>query len=351
MKTIAIVGAGQMGSAMAIPAIENGHRVKLIGTPLDVAIIDHAAKTGYHKTLKRQLPEDIEYYQVEDLETALNGADILVGGVSSFGVDWFLKHVLQIIPESLPVLAVTKGMENMPDGRFISFPEFYKEKLPHRNLSLNAIGGPCTSYELADKNHSLVCFCGDDMNILRELKGVFKTSYYNISLSTDVLGVECAVALKNVYALGVALAIGLAEKRDGIGSIQHYNTQAALFGQSIREIRRILAIVGSSDENIYLSAGDLYVTIFGGRTRLIGTLLGRGLSFAKAMEELKGETLESIAIAKRTAIFIKGLLEKDKVRIEEFPLLLHIDDIISRGTPVNIPWDKFEFERDGRVLL
>ncbi|NMA96204.1 MAG: glycerol-3-phosphate dehydrogenase, partial [Clostridiales bacterium] len=262
----------------------------------------------------------------------------------SFGVDWFLKHVLQIIPESLPVLAVTKGMENMPDGRFISFPELYKEKLPNRGLSLNAIGGPCTSYELADKNHSLVCFCGDDMNMLRMLKDIFKTSYYNISLSTDVLGVECAVALKNVYALGVALAIGLAEKRDGVGSIQHYNTQAALFGQSIREIRKILAIVGGIDENIYLSAGDLYVTVFGGRTRLIGTLLGRGLSFDEAMEELKGETLESIAIAKRTAIFIKGLLEKDKVRVEEFPLLLHIDDIISRGAPVDIPWDKFEFE-------
>ena len=60
MKTIVIVGAGMMGSAMSYPARDNGNCVRLVGTPLDREIIDEAKKTGWHKTLKRQLPEGIE---------------------------------------------------------------------------------------------------------------------------------------------------------------------------------------------------------------------------------------------------------------------------------------------------
>ena len=79
-------------------------------------------------------------------------------------------------------------------------------------------------------------------------------------------------------------------------------------------------------------------------TRLIGTLLGRGLSFEKAMEELKGVTLESIVIAKRTAAAIRIQIARNRAKAEDFPLLLHIDDIISNKVPVNIPWEKFESE-------
>ena len=85
-----------------------------------------------------------------------------------------------------------------------------------------------------------------------------------------------------------------------MGGTLHYNSQAALFGQSVREMRKLLALVGGGDDNIVYGAGDLYVTVFGGRTRLIGTLLGRGMSFPEAMEELDGITLESIVIATRT---------------------------------------------------
>ena len=72
--------------------------------------------------------------------------------------------------------------------------------------------------------------------------------------------------MKNAYALGVALAIGLAERREGEGKL-HYNSQAALFGQSVKEMRRLLRHDGAGDDNIVFGAGDLYVTIYGGRTR------------------------------------------------------------------------------------
>ena len=89
------------------------------------------------------------------------------------------------------------------------------------------------------------------------------------------------------------------------------------------------------------TARGLYVTIFGGRTRRIGTLLGRGLTFDQAMEELKGVTLESIVIATRTARAVRKLAERGVVSLDDYPLLMHVDEIINRGAEVNIPWEKF----------
>ncbi|MCH3963127.1 MAG: glycerol-3-phosphate dehydrogenase [Clostridium sp.] len=346
MKIITVIGSGQMASALSFPAVENGNKVRLVGSPLDREIIDTLRDTAFHSTLKRQLPETgIEYYQIDDVNKALDGADVVICGVSSFGVDWFAENILPIIPEDIPVLSITKGMIDQKDGNLTSYPQYFKSRLvSNKKLSINAIGGPCTSYELADKDHSAVTFCGENIDTLRMLKGLLETSYYHISLSRDVAGVECAVALKNAYALGVSFAIGLAVGRDGSG-IEHYNSQAGLFGQGVKEMKHLLKIVGGGEENIVLSAGDLYVTVFGGRTRKIGTLLGRGFSMEEAMNQLQGVTLESIVIATRTARAVRKLAERGVVRLSDFPLLIHIDNVINHGAAAaDIPWADFETE-------
>ncbi|HZJ83655.1 MAG TPA: glycerol-3-phosphate dehydrogenase [Clostridia bacterium] len=345
MGIITIVGAGMMGSAMSFPARDNGHEVRLIGTHLDREIISCVKEKGYHPTLKRQLPDGIKAFQIEELEDALQGADLMIGGVSSFGVEWFMKNILPLVPETMPVLSVTKGLLDEPDGELVSFPHLMRRNLPsNQNLSLNAIGGPCTSYELADRRDSSIVFCGDDLTILSKLKEMLGTSYYHISLSTDVIGVECAVALKNAYALGVSLAVGLIEAEDGVGCQEAYNPQAALFGQSVREMMHIIELVGGKAENIVYGAGDLYVTIFGGRTRKLGTLLGRGLSFEEAIENLQGITLESVVITSRIARAMKKREDNGLVKMGDFPILKHIDDIINNKASVAIPWKSFETE-------
>lgn len=344
MAVIVILGAGMMGSAMSYPARKNGNEVRLVGTPLDREIIDGLRKDDFHITLKRTLPEGVKYYQIEELDKALEGAELLISGVSSFGVEWFAKEMLPILPDELPILGITKGMFDMEDGSLTPYPIYYKSLPQGANKRFYAVGGPCTSYELADLDPTEVAFCGPDIETLRWIKSLFNTDFYHISISTDIIGVECAVAMKNAYALGVTLAVGLSERTEGIGGKQHYNSQAALFGQSVREMRRLLKMTGGKDDNIVLGAGDLYVTIFGGRTRFIGTLLGRGLSFDDAMEELKGVTLESIVIATRTARAVRRLVELGKAKAEDYPLLMHIDDIINRGAEVDIPWSAFETE-------
>ena len=347
MSIVTMIGAGQMASALTFPLRHNGHEVRLVGTPLDREVIAELRRSDYHINLKRTLPSGLSYYDIEDVKEALSGADVVLNGVSSFGLDWFCEEMLPILPEDAPLISVTKGMLDTEDGTLLPYPAVMESRLPEgKKLDINAIGGPCTSYELADGDDSHVAFCGRNMDTLRFLRETFACPYYHISLSTDVTGVECAVAMKNAYALAVSLAVGLAEKRDGkIGAV-HYNSQAALFGQSLREMEKLLKLIGGGPENIIFGGGDLYVTIFGGRTRLIGTLLGRGLSFDEAMEQLRGVTLESIVIATRTARAVRKMAARGAADLADYPLLMHVDEIISGGKPVDIPWEKFTMEME-----
>lgn len=148
------------------------------------------------------------------------------------------------------------------------------------------------------------------------IKEAMSTEYYHISLSTDIVGGESAVALKNGYALGIALTIGLNQKEFGMESELHFNPQAAVFGQSVREMYKLLELQGAEDlDNIVLGAGDLYVTVYGGRIKLIGILLGRGLNMDEAKAKLKGITLEALIVAERVAKAVRLKAEKGFAKI------------------------------------
>ena len=347
MSIVTIVGSGMMGSALAFPARENGHEVRLVGTPLDREIIDTCRSTDKHPKFNKCFPNGVKYYQFDEIISALNGADLLICGVSSFGVDWFADNVLPLIPPNVPMLSVTKGLYDTEDGRLLTYPDIWNQKLHGlgKTLSLNAIGGPCTSYELVAHDQTEVAFCGDNMDVLRRIKSIMATDYYHVSLSTDVTGIESAVALKNGYALGIALTIGLNQKAFGTDSPLHFNSQAAVFGQGVKEMYKLLEYQGCGTiENLTVGAGDLYVTVYGGRTRLVGILLGRGLSIDEAKSELNGVTLESLVVAERVARAVRIAAEGGRLDIDDFPLLLHVDDIITKKMSVNIPWEDFTFE-------
>ncbi|MBR2426201.1 MAG: glycerol-3-phosphate dehydrogenase [Lentisphaeria bacterium] len=343
MAIITIIGAGMMGSGMSRPARENGHEVRLVGTPLDREIIREASVSGRHVPMKRNLPDGIKYYQIEDVKTALQGTDYIICGVSSFGVDWFADEILPILPNGIPVLSVTKGLMDDEQGNLLTFPEFLASRMPkERNITFSAIGGPCTSYELMDKHQTMVYFCGPDKAVLEQFKALLQTEYYHIETSTDIRGVEGCVAMKNAYAVAVSMAIGMAERLDGPDAYM-YNPQAAMFGQSIREMTRIVRLLGGNSDLAggIPGAGDLFVTIFGGRTRRLGYLLGYGKTYAEAKEELKGVTLESVVIITRMSRALRKMAEQGKVDLADFSLLLFLDSVINQGAAADIPWNTF----------
>ena len=139
MSIITIIGAGQMGSALTFPLIENGHEVRLVGTHIDKDIIDHLRKDNYHITLKATLYNSVKYYQIQELNDALIGTDAVIGGVSSFGVDWFGNEILPLIPENVPVITVTKGLIN-DEGTLVPYPHYWEKMiLGGKKLCLNVL--------------------------------------------------------------------------------------------------------------------------------------------------------------------------------------------------------------------
>jgi glycerol-3-phosphate dehydrogenase (NAD(P)+) len=346
MAIVTIIGSGMMGSALAFPARENGNEVRLVGTHLAREIIENCKQTNRHPKFTKDFPDGVKYYQIEEVEKAIDGADMIIGGVSSFGVEWFGEKILPLIPDSVPLITVTKGLMDQEDGSLTTYPDYWQSVLDKlgKKVSLNAIGGPCTSYELVAHDQTEVAFCGKNLETLKFLKSVMATDYYHISLSTDVTGIESAVALKNGYALGIALTIGVNQKNFGLDSELHFNSQAAVFGQATKEMYKLLCYQGAGTlNNLAVGAGDLYVTVYGGRTRLVGILLGRGYTIDQAKEELKGVTLESLVVAERVARAVIKASALGKLSLEDFPLLMHVNDILINKKPVDIPWEKFTF--------
>ena len=346
-KTITIIGAGMMGSALAFPAFENGNKVRLVGTPLDRESIEGCIKENKHPKFDIPFPQGIEYYQFEDWKTAVEGADFIICGVSSFGVDWFLTEVLAHLAPSIPVLSVTKGLINLEDGTLISYPEYWKRELAKMgiNREVCAIGGPCTSYELVYHDQTQVAFCGEDSATLRMMKEAMATDYYHISLTNDVIGLESAVALKNGYALAIAMSIGLVNREHGEDAGLHYNSQAGVFYQSVKEMRHLLEIQGATRDCENIGIGDLYVTVYGGRTRKIGILLGEGKTYEEAVEILSGVTLESLVVARRVYAAMARKAELGEVDLKQFPLLCHAAAVLDHGKDAQLPWEEFTFDQ------
>lgn len=345
-ETITIVGAGMMGTALCWPLCDNGHTVRLVGTPLDEEIIHSIRKTGVHPKLERKIPATVMTFLCDELPGALRGAGVVVNGVSSFGTDWFVEMVAPRLVPGVPVIAVTKGLHVLPDGDVQPLPDFIAERLPagmHEKVSLNAIAGPCIAHELAVRRQTCVVFTGHDLSILRSLKSVFATRYYHIRMSTDLKELEICAALKNGYALGIGIAVGMFDKSGSDGLAQMYNPQAALFAQSCLEMRLLIKALGGKEEHASWlpGAGDLYVTVYGGRTLRLGRLLGQGFSMAQALDQMAGVTLESVEIITRLAGALLVLEGRGLVQSGQFPFLQFLDGVINHDEPVAFPWDRF----------
>jgi glycerol-3-phosphate dehydrogenase (NAD(P)+) len=348
MATVAIVGAGMMGTATAYPLADNGHVIRLVGTHLDGEIIRSCKEKRYHPRLQRELPPAVRPHFVEEVAEALRGVDVIVSGVNSLGVHWVGRTIGPHLVPGQVIIAVTKGLESTPAGELRILPDVLAGELPasiRDRVTLAAIGGPCIAGELAGRRESCVVFGSQDGEAAQRLAAMFRTPYYHVWTTTDLTGLEYCAALKNAYTLAIGLAAGILEKTGGVDAAgaRMHNAAAAIFGQACTEMERMLEVAGGTRHFAYglPGAGDLYVTCQGGRTVRLGRLLGMGHSLVEAREMMAGETLESAEIVREMGKALPGLVQRGRLRPDELPMLRTLVDVLVHGRPVDLPLDRF----------
>ncbi|BCX04214.1 MAG: NAD-dependent glycerol-3-phosphate dehydrogenase [Candidatus Roseilinea sp.] len=343
---IVVLGAGVMGTAFTMPIADAGHTVHLVGTHLDGDIIEEIHETRVHPRLKSRVPDAVTPFPIAGLGEAIQGADLVVLGVNSHGVAWAANVLADVLPPDVPVIMLTKGLYG--DGESLHIlPAFFRSQLPARSsaVAVMAIGGPCIAGELAARRHSCVVLGGSDVQKLNALAAALRTPYYHVWTSTDLVGLEVCVALKNLYALAVGLVIGLLE-RDGIAGngAQMHNLAAAIFAQGLYETDYLVRHLGGDMRSVYTlpGAGDLYVTCQGGRNSRMGRLLGLGMPYAQAKaEHMPNESVEGAMLAEAVGDTVHAMIRAGKLDARKLPLMLAVIDIVCHGAPVEIPWDAF----------
>jgi glycerol-3-phosphate dehydrogenase (NAD(P)+) len=347
VTTIAILGSGVMGSALTFPLADNGHDIRLVGTHLDRDIIDRVQASGVHPGLNRALPEQVVAYQLEQAQSAFDGADVVVSGVNSFGVRWAGQQLASLLKPDMLVLAIAKGMHATEDGDLRILPDVLAEQVPDNlraSIPWAAVAGPSIAGEVAARRDACVVFTGHDQAALDRLATIFRTGWYHVWTSTDLVGVEVCAAMKNCYALAVGLAVGILDRLGQAGSPdRNHNYEAALFAQGAVEIGQMVRLLGGRPETPYWlpGVGDMFVTSTGGRNVRAGRMVGAGLRFSQARERMGGITLEGAAAIEVIGGALPKLTERRMIGTADFPLMRQLHAVVAEDQPLHLPWSTF----------
>jgi len=342
MKKIIIIGAGAMGSAFAVPCLENKNDVTLIGTHLEDNLINEIkSNDNFHSTLKVKLPTKLKVEKYEKLKSIIEGeVDIIVVGVSSIGIEWFVNQISKNYKNNIPIILLTKGLA-IEDNELITLSDKIKKLLKeqgHKEVNVSAIKGPCLAAGLANKMRTGTVIANPNIKETEKLKKIISTNYYSTEISDDLTGIELSGAIKNIYSMLIGASEGLSNSKapKEIQSKYYLNTSASLIHRSISEMVEFVSFYGGRAETVYgLSGlGDLYVSAIGGRNSLMGKYLGKGYLYKEAKERfMKDITVEGAQLALEIGPKILQDLNSN-----HFPLMFSMLNTICDNKKLEIKW-------------
>ncbi|OUV61395.1 MAG: glycerol-3-phosphate dehydrogenase [Candidatus Pelagibacter sp. TMED128] len=347
MSKIVIIGAGAMGSAFALPCLDNNHDISIVGTHLESEFIDNITKNkNLHPALGVQIPEGIKLFKFSKFnELFKSNIDLIVLGVSSKGIEWVSEQLNLISKDKkLPnILMLTKGL-SIHENKYELLVDKLKRLLISKGIikvNISAVGGPCLAAGLANRIHSSVVIANEDIETAKKLADMLNTSYYHTSSSDDLNGVEVSAAIKNIFSMAVGAAKGLCSKNasNEIREKNYLNTVSALIKQSIYEMEIFVEHLKGKKETVkgLAGLGDLYVSSGGGRNARMGSYIGEGLTFSEAKKtKMRDVTVEGADLA----IEISNKVKED-FNIKRLPLMLGMIEAIVEDKKLELNWELF----------
>jgi glycerol-3-phosphate dehydrogenase (NAD(P)+) len=280
-RLVAVLGAGNMGTALAQVVASNGHRVNLWSIEQDVLeeIRDKGRNTKYLEGIA--LDERIQ--AAWELGEAVKGAHLVIVSVPSQVVG---KVAPGLAPHLLPgqaVLNVGKGLEA---GTHRRMSEVLVAALGERfAATTGSMGGPAIAVEMARGQPMAVVIGIPDTDACRTARVVLHNDHLKVETIRDVVGLELCSTLKNVYAIALGMCDGL-----GYGT----NTKASLANVALNEMGRIVSAFGGRRETAFGLAGlgDLITTGFSEHSR--NRTLGEKLASGGWQEFLANNTVEGV---------------------------------------------------------
>ena len=302
MKQIAIIGAGNWGTALAIVAARAGHNVKLW------------SRANPRYLSSESSPANIK--ATNDLDEALHDASTVVFAAPSHTARELLTAASPLLDEAAIIVSVSKGIE-IETGKRIS--EIAKEVLAHAHPFV-CLSGPSFAKEVIAGHPTAIVAASKDNAAARTVQNDLSFENLRIYTNADVIGTELGGSVKNVMAIAAGMTTGL-----GFGS----NSVAALITRGLAEITRLARREGAQIETLMGLAGlgDLVLTCTGtlSRNRFVGDQLGKGKTLAEITAGMN-EVAEGI----NTARAVKQLADRASL---EMPITNEVNAVLYDGKP------------------
>ena len=291
MKTVAIIGDGGWGTALALVLARNGQAVRVWG-PFPEYIEQIVTRGENVKFLPGvRLPTNIGW--TADRAAAVRDADVVVLAVPSKYFRAALQPLAPLVPGPALIVSVTKGLDRETSRRMTQVAADLLGRGP-----IAALSGPSHAEEVARSIPTAVTLACADPAQAVALQKVLSNDAFRVYTADDVAGVELGGALKNVMALAAGVCDGL-----GFGD----NAKAALITRGLAEMTRLGCALGAQRATFagLSGLGDLVVTCTSrhSRNRAVGERLGRGEQIAAILQSMEqvAEGVWTCAVARDLA--------------------------------------------------
>ena len=310
---VAVLGGGSWGTTVASIVARSAPTVLWARSPEVAEEVDRRCRNTRYLG---DIPLTDGLRATDSLAQAVQDADVLVMGVPSHGFRGVLEQVVSHVRPWIPVVSLVKGLEQVTDRRMT---EIVAEVLPGHPAGV--LAGPNIAKEVMAGYAAAATIAMPDQNLAARLADLFRTTRFRIYSTTDVVGVEIAGALKNVFAIAAGMA-------DGAGA--GYNTKAMVLTRAVREMRRLGEALGGDPLTFsgLAGTGDLIVTCTSplSRNRHVGEELGRGKSIAEVLTGMK-----QVAEGVKAAPVAMKLAAEAGVDV---PIAQEVDNVLWHGATV-----------------
>ncbi|MEM4326446.1 MAG: NAD(P)H-dependent glycerol-3-phosphate dehydrogenase [Candidatus Pacearchaeota archaeon] len=294
---VSVLGAGSFGTAMANVLADKEYNVFLYARRKEIVESINKNNENFEYLPGIKLSKNI--IASDSVEECLKNTNLIVLAIPTQNITNFIKENYKYFRENIPILSVSKGIEN-ETLRLVS--EILEQELPEQyHKFLCYLSGPSFAKEIIKRFPTVVSIASKNEEIAKKVQNYFYSNYFRTYWNDDVIGVEIGGSLKNIIAIACGISDGL--------QLGH-NTRAALITRGLAEITRLGVAKGANPITFLglTGLGDLVLTCTGdlSRNRSVGIQIGQGRKLKEILKELH-QVAEGVVTTKSTYELSKKL--------------------------------------------